>query len=127
MIINGAKTKPNNPNLIKDQINVRQKNPKKVKSNIDTISKAQKVALAFLVSLNLIAKAGANNSTSTNEIPDNLGVIIVSCGAGIMVLLGLCLCICDRNDSDEELHSNKQMHIDMQQRNNVLRHPENIV
>ena len=31
MIINGAKTKPNNPNLIKNQINVRQKEPKKSK------------------------------------------------------------------------------------------------
>ena len=127
MIINGAKTKPNNPNINKGQINVRQKNQKKVKSNVDTISKAQKVALALLVSLNLIAKAEANNSTSTNKIPDNFGVIIVSCGAGLMVLLGLCLCFCDQSDSDEDLCSNKQMNIAMQQRNNALGHPENIV
>lgn len=124
MIINVAKT---NPNINKHQINVSQKNPKKVKSNVNTISKSQKVALAFLVSLNFIAKVEANNSTRTNKIPDNFGVIIASCGAGSMLLFCICLLCCDRCDSDEELRSDKQMTIAMQQRNNVLRRPENIV
>ena len=120
MIINGTNT---NLNIV--QINVRQNNPSK--SSANPRPTAQEVALALLVLLNYIAKVEANNSTSTSKFPDNFGDIIVSCAAGMMLLICLCHCICDRCDSDEELCSNKKMNTDMQQRNNVLRRQANSV